>query len=55
MRKSMFPALGKFRAYLNTASIGLMPLTVLHEVSKLLTDVLDFEGDVNSVDLKLRG
>ncbi|WP_048149589.1 aminotransferase class V-fold PLP-dependent enzyme [Palaeococcus ferrophilus] len=50
MRRSLFPALGKFKAYLNTASMGLMPSTVLHEVNKLLTDVLDFEGNVNSVD-----
>ncbi|ASJ08571.1 aminotransferase [Thermococcus siculi] len=50
MRRSLFPALRKFRAYLNTASMGLMPSTVLHEVNRLITDVLDFEGDVSSVD-----
>ncbi len=50
MRKSLFPALEKFKAYLNTASIGLMPSTALESASRLLTDVLEFNGEVNSVD-----
>ncbi|GAB6102770.1 aminotransferase class V-fold PLP-dependent enzyme [Thermococcus atlanticus] len=50
MRKSMFPALGRFKAYLNTASLGLMPSTALLEASKLLEDVMEFNGEVNSVD-----
>ena len=50
MRKSLFPALGKFKAYLNTASLGLMPSTALESTSRLLTDALEFNGEVNSVD-----
>ena len=50
MRKSLFPALGRFKAYLNTASLGLMPSTALLEATKLLDDVIEFKGEVNSVD-----
>ncbi len=50
MRKSLFPALERFRAYLNTASLGLMPASALQRTNELLTDVVSFEGEVNSVD-----
>jgi len=50
MKKSLFPALKKFKAYLNTASTGLMPSTALLETTKLLNDVIEFNGEVNSVD-----
>ncbi|NJE61624.1 aminotransferase class V-fold PLP-dependent enzyme [Thermococcus sp. 21S7] len=50
MRRSLFPALGKFKAYLNTASLGLMPATAVLEATKLLDDVIEFHGEVNSVD-----
>ncbi|WP_461863350.1 aminotransferase class V-fold PLP-dependent enzyme [Thermococcus sp.] len=50
MRKALFPALRKFEAYLNTASLGLMPSTVFQRVGRLLSDVLIFDGSVNSVD-----
>ncbi|MDV3103044.1 aminotransferase class V-fold PLP-dependent enzyme [Thermococcus waiotapuensis] len=50
MRRNLFPALRKFRAYLNTASLGLMPASALQRANELLTDVVSFEGEVNSVD-----
>jgi len=50
MRRSLFPALEKFRAYLNTASTGLLPSTTILETTKFLNDVLEFNGEVNSVD-----
>nr|WP_297499266.1 aminotransferase class V-fold PLP-dependent enzyme [Thermococcus sp.] len=50
MKKSLFPALKKFKVYLNTASAGLMPSTAILEVAKLLGDVIEFNGEVNSVD-----
>ena len=50
MRKALFPALRKFEAYLNTASLGLMPYTVFQRVGRLLSDALIFDGSVNSVD-----
>ncbi len=50
MIKSTFPALGKFRAYLNTASLGLMPSSALQRSNELLINVIDFNGAVNSVD-----
>ncbi|QDA30754.1 aminotransferase class V-fold PLP-dependent enzyme [Thermococcus indicus] len=50
MRKSLFPALRRFKAYLNTASLGLMPSRALLEATKLLNDVIEFRGEVNSVD-----
>ncbi|EEB74058.1 aminotransferase class V-fold PLP-dependent enzyme [Thermococcus sp. AM4] len=50
MMRNLFPALEKFKAYLNTASTGLMPSTALLEATKLLSDVIEFNGEVNSVD-----
>ncbi len=50
MMRNLFPALEKFKAYLNTASTGLMPSTTLLEATKLLSDVIEFNGEVNSVD-----
>ncbi|KUH34611.1 aminotransferase [Thermococcus celericrescens] len=50
MRKSLFPSLRRFKAYLNTASLGLMPSTAILEATKLLNDVIEFKGEVNSVD-----
>ncbi|NJE30532.1 aminotransferase class V-fold PLP-dependent enzyme [Thermococcus sp. 18S1] len=50
MRKSLFPALGRFKAYLNTASLGLMPSTALQSTAELFTDIIEFNGEVNSVD-----
>ncbi|ASA76923.1 aminotransferase class V-fold PLP-dependent enzyme [Thermococcus sp. 5-4] len=50
MRRTLFPALEKFGAYLNTASLGLMPSTAVLEATKLLNDVIEFKGEVNSVD-----
>jgi len=50
MRRSLFPALEKFWAYLNTASLGLMPSSAVLEATKLLNDVIEFNGEVNSVD-----
>ncbi|NPA47626.1 MAG: aminotransferase class V-fold PLP-dependent enzyme [Thermococci archaeon] len=50
MRRSLFPALRRFKAYLNTASTGLMPSTAVLEVTKLLDEVAEFRGEVNSVD-----
>ncbi|ASJ06549.1 aminotransferase class V-fold PLP-dependent enzyme [Thermococcus pacificus] len=50
MRRSLFPALRKFRTYLNTAGLGLMPASALQRTNELLTDVIGFEGEVNSVD-----
>ncbi|MDK2914916.1 MAG: hypothetical protein PWQ79_1831 [Thermococcaceae archaeon] len=50
MIKSLFPALKRFKAYLNTASLGLMPSTVLQRANELLADVVSFNGEVNSVD-----
>ena len=50
MMRNLFPALNKFKAYLNTASSGFMPATALLEATKLLSDVVEFNGEVNSVD-----
>ncbi|GAB6136197.1 hypothetical protein JCM16307_17460 [Thermococcus prieurii] len=49
MMRNLFPALEKFKAYINTASTGLMPSTALLEATKLLSDVIEFNGEVNSV------
>jgi len=49
MMRNLFPALGRFKAYINTASTGLMPSTALLEATKLLSDVIEFNGEVNSV------
>ena len=48
--RALFPAIEKFNAYLNTASVGLMPLTSMRFAVKLLNDLLEFNGSVNSVD-----
>ena len=50
MRRTLFPALRRSKAYLNTASTGFMPTTAILEATKLLNDVIEFNGEVNSVD-----
>jgi len=48
--RELFPSLNKFTAYLNTASIGLMPLSSVRSLSNIVSDILEFNGPVNSVD-----
>ncbi|AFN03862.1 aminotransferase class V-fold PLP-dependent enzyme [Pyrococcus furiosus DSM 3638] len=49
--KELFPGLKRFRAYLNTAGLGLMPLTVYQKVNEFLLDVINYEDGINAVEI----
>ncbi|AFK22604.1 aminotransferase class V-fold PLP-dependent enzyme [Pyrococcus sp. ST04] len=48
--RELFPGLKKFKAYLNTAGLGLMPVTVLKRVNEFLLDVVNYREGVNAVE-----
>ena len=48
--KHLFPGLRNFRAYLNTASAGFLPLTALKRSMDFLSYLTDFREGVDSVD-----
>lgn len=49
--KHLFPGLEQFRAYLNTASAGMLPLTSLKRVLDFLNYIIDFREGSDSVDV----
>ncbi|AEC52150.1 capreomycin acetyltransferase or nifs-like protein [Pyrococcus sp. NA2] len=49
--RELFPGLNKFRAYLNTAGLGLLPVTVLKDVSEFLLDVMNYKEGINAVEI----
>ncbi|MFA4701144.1 aminotransferase class V-fold PLP-dependent enzyme [Pyrococcus kukulkanii] len=48
--RHLFPGLEKFKAYLNTAGLGLMPVTVLKAVNEFLLDVINYKEGINAVE-----
>ncbi|CAB50330.1 aminotransferase class V-fold PLP-dependent enzyme [Pyrococcus abyssi] len=49
--RELFPGLRRFRAYLNTAGLGLLPITVLKEVTEFLLDVIKYKEGINAVEI----
>ena len=48
--KHLFPGLKNFKAYLNTASAGFLPLTALKRIMDFLSYLVDFKEGADSVD-----